>query len=479
MAEAYTLLNIPGASLTTPNTTYNGALELEYVTFVPKSTSARDVLLVLRLGAYELVLDPSRKITLSVLPNGQQNYVFQSTPDDQQQLLLSLPHGGDDVELFHGVLEEYGNFRAIGDAATLDGDTKVPADEKIDMEDLRGRFVLMNEDNGEIIGALDSKVTVREDESLREKGEETAPVVVELPEGTDTLEELNEMEVLVRTVPAEERDWMLNSAVFVSHVISGSTTLLESAMSSASSYYIAHSTPSPHANMPSGSLTPDPRVPSPRPPPPPSRTLLLLQSPTTRKHLSNIRTVSGHAVKLSSKTAAVVDSMITRITSSDKGKGRASSQMQTPTLQQPANEKPPLPPRSPAPPAYAEKPPLPPRKSPLPSRSSSPIPPQPPTGEVRPKLGTRARLALSAALVLASLEASSTRLVDSGGSALSAAVSHKYGAQAGENVNIAAGTARNVVLVYVDMRGLGRRAIVKRVAKGWVQGRVSQYRGHK
>lgn len=37
-------------------------------------------------------------------------------------------------------------------------------------------------------------------------------------------------------------------------------------------------------------------------------------------------------------------------------------------------------------------------------------------------------------------------------------------------------TARNIVLVYVDIRGLGRPVMVKRVAKTWVDGRIASAR---
>lgn len=66
------------------------------------------------------------------------------------------------------------------------------------------------------------------------------------------------------------------------------------------------------------------------------------------------------------------------------------------------------------------------------------------------------------------------RLVEAGGAAVSAAVSHKYGTAAGENAALAGRTARNIVLVYVDVRGLGRRVIVKRMAKTWVKGRMAE-----
>lgn len=88
----------------------------------------------------------------------------------------------------------------------------------------------------------------------------------------------------------------------------------------------------------------------------------------------------------------------------------------------------------------------------------------------------RARFALSAALILSSLSANSVRLVEAGGAAVTAAVTHKYGTTAGENAALAARTARNIVLVYVDVRGLGRRVVVKRATKAWLRGRVARAR---
>jgi spartin len=269
--------------------------------------------------------------------------------------------------------------------------------------------------------------------------------------------------------------------------------VLTTAMGAASDFYISHSTPSPHAN-PAASTSrttgPGQHVDL----PPPSRTLLLLQSPTTRRNLTRIHATSGQAVKLSGKTVGMIDNVISRVTGSNKGKGRATpasnylpASSNSSTLQPSAsNSKPQLPPRSrpssPAPPPYTprdekaglasrdEKPGLPPRRSLLPSPSlpSTPLP-----AETKPKApSSKARIALSAALVFSALASSSQRLVDAGGNAISAAVTHKYGAAAGENARLATGTARNVVLVYVDVRGMGRRAIVKRAAKGMMKGMV-------
>ena len=56
---------------------------------------------------------------------------------------------------------------------------------------------------------------MHKDPSLGEKGHEADPVVVELPDGVDTLDDVG---VLVRTVLPEDRDWMMWGAVFARHV---------------------------------------------------------------------------------------------------------------------------------------------------------------------------------------------------------------------------------------------------------------------
>ncbi|KAH9001574.1 hypothetical protein EDB92DRAFT_2051132 [Lactarius akahatsu] len=493
ISEAYILVTIPNATLTSPSSgTLTGRIALEYITFsIPASSSAaaRDVLLVLRLGddpdgvsGFEAPLDPARTLTATVLPSGARRYVFHATRDDGEFALAlpAPPEAAEDVELFHGVLAGYAtDLRGggWGDSAALPpaapgGDGAHHYPQRVGAswgeEDLRGRFVLVNEDGGEIVGTLDGSIRVREDPSLGQTGHENDPVVVELPDDVDdTLEGLRNAEVLVRTVPREDRDWMMRSALFASHVISGTTSLLTSAMTSASNYYISHSTPSPHA---SGAASPTPGATTASPPPPPSRPLLLLQSPTTRSHLTRIYAVSGGAVKLSNKASAAAERLIRHAAEPPRPPLPSHRHLRLPPRMQQASHSSPRAAAA-APPLYPaylpppDKPALPPRGS----RGPSPTPPS----SAPPPLRTRTRAALSATLILASLAASTVRLVDAGGAAVAAAVSHRYGAVAGDNAALAGRTMRNVVLVYVDVRGFGRRALVKRTAKTWAKGRAA------
>lgn len=92
-----------------------------------------------------------------------------------------------------------------------------------------------------------------------------------------------------------------------------------------------------------------------------------------------------------------------------------------------------------------------------------------PSGKKRPLLN-RSLLAVDS--VLSSLEAATNQLISSGTSAASQMAGHRYGAEAGEAVAQVGGSARNAVLVYVDVRGMGRRAILKSTAKGYVKARL-------
>ncbi|WPG98995.1 isoform 2 of spartin [Acrodontium crateriforme] len=63
-------------------------------------------------------------------------------------------------------------------------------------------------------------------------------------------------------------------------------------------------------------------------------------------------------------------------------------------------------------------------------------------------------------------------LITTGGAAASAVVGHRYGDEAGSIAANLAGGIKNVSLVYIDVTGVSRRAVIKSVAKGMVVGRV-------
>jgi len=63
-------------------------------------------------------------------------------------------------------------------------------------------------------------------------------------------------------------------------------------------------------------------------------------------------------------------------------------------------------------------------------------------------------------------------LLTTGGAAATTVVGHKYGPDAESIAADLAGGVKNVGLVYIDVTGVSRRAVIKSVAKGMVVGKV-------
>ncbi|KII89312.1 hypothetical protein PLICRDRAFT_604154 [Plicaturopsis crispa FD-325 SS-3] len=463
--EAFLLLTLPNATLTTSNVTERGSLALECVN-VNVPGQDQDVYLVLRLNTFETPIDPSRPVEYSLSDAGTRRYTFCGW--DGSEIVVTFPAAADraksddEHETFDNIIAEYTELRGVPHVESSSEGRSFAGGK----EDLRGHFVFVNEDNGEVVGTVDrNELAITEDPALHDTGRENDAVVVEVPE--KQADGSRAREVFVRSIPPSEQDWITKGATLVSWAISSGTNLLVSSIGAASSYYIANSKPHDPSTSASSSSAPAK---------PPSRALVFMTSERTRKGLTGIHAVSGQAVSVSTKTMAAVDSMIKRAVGGKAKAGTTSSQ------------KPPLPRRSVTPtptlppPPYTEKPRLPPRAGstlapptapPLPPRSRSTTPEPGPSQ----KMGTRERLILSADLIWTTLDDSTKQLLDVGSQKIGDAIGHKYGPHAAANTNLMTGTARNIVLVYVDMRGIGRRALLKRAGKEFVKARVAGRKG--
>jgi spartin len=71
------------------------------------------------------------------------------------------------------------------------------------------------------------------------------------------------------------------------------------------------------------------------------------------------------------------------------------------------------------------------------------------------------------------IEQSAKNLLNSGSTATSTVVSHRYGAEAGQVAAHLAGGVRNVGLVYIDATGVSRKAVIKSVGKGMIVGKTA------
>lgn len=90
--------------------------------------------------------------------------------------------------------------------------------------------------------------------------------------------------------------------------------------------------------------------------------------------------------------------------------------------------------------------------------------------EYKPGLLNRSMIAFST--VADGIAYSGKNLLTSSGGAASTMVGHRYGDEAGSIAAQLAGGVKNVGLVYIDVTGVSRRAVIKSVAKGMVIGKV-------
>jgi len=93
-----------------------------------------------------------------------------------------------------------------------------------------------------------------------------------------------------------------------------------------------------------------------------------------------------------------------------------------------------------------------------------------PTADYKPGFLNRSLIAFTTVMDGA-IEGGKT-LLDTSGNAASSMVGHRYGEQAGSLATDLAGGVKNVGLVYIDIAGVSRRAVIKSVAKGMIVGKV-------
>jgi spartin len=180
-------------------------------------------------------------------------------------------------------------------------------------------------------------------------------------------------------------------------------------ISASSNYAIAHTTPSPNKSQFSQAETSTP------PSGASGKATVFLSADKGRSGLASVHAFSGQAVKVSHQTLKFIDKMIDKAIggpgSSVKGKVTATSP--TPTSQP-----------SSAFLAPDSKPPLPPRRTPSPDGAAPGPSTKPPQLPPR-NLSRKARLVLSADLILSTLDESVKQLLDVSTGSIDAFVSHK------------------------------------------------------
>jgi spartin len=151
----------------------------------------------------------------------------QAIPEAKLSLVLPLPASSadlEDLDSFEVLLRQYGSLpgdsTALKDLAaphlaggpstgvSVPGGTAGAGGED---KDMRGKLVLVNEDNGEVVGELDHDLDLEEDHSVS-KDDKDKPVVLDFGNVIDGYMPV----VKVRTVPEDEMDdWILKGAHYL------------------------------------------------------------------------------------------------------------------------------------------------------------------------------------------------------------------------------------------------------------------------
>ncbi len=260
---SFSLLTLPNVKLTGPRITEQGALWVEWSP-QPDNTT----LLVLHLNTHASGIRPGSRVALLISPSGEREYTFEEvvildekgSERSKGSVKVVVPppyedtkHVAEDIQTFDQVLTQYAELswshsipepkspappplpvrspqpQILTNEPQANIKENVEENKPVQDSSLRGRLVLMDDANGDIVGELPQTLNIREDSALRSPGrtDNAAPVVLELqpemydavtgvqPLGAEGKELLQLREVVVRGIPEEERDWMLKGAAVV------------------------------------------------------------------------------------------------------------------------------------------------------------------------------------------------------------------------------------------------------------------------
>lgn len=226
-AEGFLLLSIPNVTITSTSAAHPlgqplvGLLSLECITVNVADPLERDVWLILRVeppknspvATFELPLPSTQRVLFS-----RSNNQYTLPMNDGGDLVLSLSPAitaaqKEDLETLEVILAQYLVLEIQDDGSATPGGSMANFSPD---GDLKGRLVLVDEDNGQVVATLGDQFDIREDQDLRARGSEKTPVVVELPDENDpVLGPRVKREIFVHTISVDDNDWVSKTAGFL------------------------------------------------------------------------------------------------------------------------------------------------------------------------------------------------------------------------------------------------------------------------
>ncbi|KAK0645649.1 senescence-associated protein-domain-containing protein [Cercophora newfieldiana] len=264
---------------------------------------------------------------------------------------------------------------------------------------VQGQIVLVDEEDGSVIGELADGFHVVEDSKLQPGSKE--PVQITLPpEGGQLIgiAPLDTQLLEAELHPAYKKSFLVSNASAASRLIITGSDMVAKALQSQADSFTKKSQP---AAKP------------------------MTFKPTTKEHIRRINAFTGGAASLSAKTVGQIGNFAQHVGASLSGRKKEGGGK-----------------------GYGP--------------DGQPLP------DYKPGLLNKSLMAFTT--VMDGVEQASKHLLASTSDAASTVVQHKWGDEAGDVSRSIGGGVKNVGLVYIDVTGVSRRAIITSVAKGMVVG---------
>ncbi|PVI08302.1 hypothetical protein DM02DRAFT_607753 [Periconia macrospinosa] len=267
-----------------------------------------------------------------------------------------------------------------------------------------GEIVLVDEDNGSVVGELAGGAQIVEDPKLKPGSKSPVEIVVS-PDGKKIIvQPASEDYLQMARLPAYQKSGLVQNSAAASRLIVTGSSYIGNMLVSGAEQFINKTKPNEKP---------------------------MVFKPATHDRVRKINALTTGVAGFSAKTVGQITKHAQNFTASTLGHG--------------------------------------------PRKAKAFLPDGKPNPDYKPGLLNKSMIAFST--VADGISHSGRSLLTTGGAAVSAAVGHKYGAEAGSLSADLAGGVKNVGLVYIDVTGVSRRAIITSVAKGMVVGRVRDKKG--
>lgn len=271
-----------------------------------------------------------------------------------------------------------------------------------DQKNAHGDIVLIDEDDGSVVGELGDGAQIIESSSLKPGSKDPVEVQVSADGKKIEVRPVSEEYLRMAKHPAYKSSGLVQNAATASRLIVTSSSYIGNMLTSGAESFTQKTKP---VNKP------------------------MEFNPATHDRVRKINAFTQNAAGLSSKTVGQVTKYSQNFAASLAGhkKDRAHKGFDT-------------------------------KGNPLPQE------------EYKPGILNKSMIAFST--IADGIAYSGKNLLTASGGAASTVVGHRYGEQAGSIAAELAGGVKNVGLVYIDVTGVSRRAVIKSVAKGMVVGKV-------